>query len=676
MLCDTDDSITYAQICANEARLREVIGRGYQIPVRFRTDEAANQALKGNVLADFSDTGSHALYEPLGRHTQRWRDAHFQVHRFCVFETLGIAYANTRDEDYARAARDYVEGWIDFIADNPDFIGAAGDINLACARRLLIWTGWLTDFDGSQAFTPEFVRKMVSSIAAQLDGLVAVCNTSSPNMRFTEAESLLVCGLRLKSHPHADTWIKNGARRINYAAHSQFLADGAHIELTPRYNMVYRFPACFLIQEAYPACGLQLNPQAFSARYDYWLANKRPNGEQNALNDSSGCNDSARTDGWDKDYRDFRKKTRLSPDYLPPTSQNFPLAGQAFWRSDWSEDAVYITFDASRRGSGHVHLGRNSLQLDAYGRSLLIDPGSFRYAYGDEWTCHGKATRTHNTVNLNGWNQYCSSAESRFASIPGYDLAEGHYTGGYWPGRFDWGFTGGQGRGLGGEHRRTVLWVRDSFLVILDRVFHGDRQADQALPFFESNWQFTCSCKVDIDNQRCSAVTRNKDSNLLMLFPLCSAEGGLKTVHPRLEIHSGETDPLRGWQVQNGEYVPAPQVSYVIPDVPYGVDTATVLIPYSGEQTPDIRVEAVEASASLGKLVLRTEDGSSHSLYWRPYNRHQCSLDEVDDYYTDGTLLYLRHNSEGAFVKGMALDATIVEPYGGVMSSEPGLHAF
>jgi hypothetical protein len=292
-------------------------------------------------------------------------------------------------------------------------------------------------------------------------------------------------------------------------------------------------------------------------------------------------------------------------------------------------------------------------------------------------TYHGKSTPAHNTINFNGWNQSYSAPEARFASTQGYDLATGYYTGGYWPGRCDWGFREGHGRGLWGSHHRTLLWVRGRFLLVLERVRHGDcgsqRLPVNTMPSLESNWQFSQG-QVVLDHRHLTARTDHDDGNVLMLFPLCSAEGGTVRVKTALETHAGEKDPLRGWVLaDNGELAPAPQVCFSVPEATPWTDLATVIVPFRGRNCPDVSAEA-HADARCGHLALNWSDGTCDNVYWT--HQLEAALDDYGEGRTDASLLHLMCDSRGRCIKGVIVDGTIAEPYTGRLGSLPGMYAF
>jgi len=91
--------------------------------------------------------------------------------------------------------------------------------------------------------------------------------------------------------------------------------------------------------------------------------------------------------------RDFDAVEPELPDW---TSVNLPDTGWTIMRSDWSPDARYLFVDHHR--GGHIHHNMNDVNVLAFGRQFLTDPG-MPHTYVDnrykEWYAR---TVAHNTV--------------------------------------------------------------------------------------------------------------------------------------------------------------------------------------------------------------------------------------------------------------------------------------
>ncbi|MBI2438459.1 MAG: heparinase II/III family protein [Lentisphaerae bacterium] len=647
--------VDIAHICRQEDALREALrtkdARTTPPAVRHET---ADQCLQGFIAFNYLG----GKYIKVGRSGIAWsgpqeknQEWPAQLNNFIWFPPLAQAYLDTGDDAYAQAAKGYITDWLNTHTSGEKWRKADYDGMLQVSVRLQIWLGTLRDFRGSAAYDDPFVERMLASCVQQLQYLSEHMSVVG-NQRIAHAESLTTNAIRLAQFPESRRWQEVGVRTLNESFFRQVLPDGGHVERCPSYHewMTHIFDTFWRLSRAFPELGLTMTREKVSAMYDYVLAATRPNGALNALHDCTGAHAGKRPENW-REKRDRFCVDAGLPLALPLTSQNFPYAGQACWRSSWEEDAVYLTFDASSWGGchGHAHFSRNSVQLHAFGRSLLVDPGTLSYDARHDIMRHGKATRSHNTITLNGWNQSEADPEVRFDRAEGYDLAVGHYTGGYWPGEYDWGFRDGHGPGIWADHHRILLWIRDRAVVVLDRLMH-DSDNNKPLPLLESNWQFSQG-ELILDRERMTVETNHDDGNVLMCFPLCSEPG------IALSVHAGEKTPLRGWLPGKGAFLPAPQVCCRVPVKTRWIDLATVIVPFRGGERPRLQAQAV--SQPVGKLELIWDNGATDTIYWA--HQLEFALNEIDDFHTDAALVHVCRNESGSVQQCLLVDGTYLD---------------
>ncbi len=72
-------------------------------------------------------------------------------------------------------------------------------------------------------------------------------------------------------------------------------------------------------------------------------------------------------------------------------------------------DRISVVFDCGEHGLGnlaaHAHADALSFVLRAFGRDVLIDPGTFDYFSYPKWRQYFRSTRAHNTVEIDGQDQ-------------------------------------------------------------------------------------------------------------------------------------------------------------------------------------------------------------------------------------------------------------------------------
>jgi len=552
----------------------------------------ANDAVRGTLLFRFQ--GAHPIV--VGTRDIDWsggQKAHqewpAQLNRFRFLEPLAAAWRQTRDEQYALAARGYLEDWMRTHPVRTDWTLSQGDSRLNLAIRVgnsafFGWGGAIFAFAGSTHFDEEFQHTLLQSLQAQLNFLVNDLTTAG-NWRIAQGDCLLTTGVRFPQCEGAAGWRKRGVEVINEAARAQFLPDGVHIERTPSYHswMTRVLHAYWALSRAHPELGLQIKTDLVQCAYEYWLASTRPNGETNRLHDSQST-----LPHWSavEPYQAFRKAAGLSGG--PLFQQYFPHAGQALMRHGEGAKADYATFDATPYSGGHGHLSINALQLDVKGKPILVDPGMLDYERTNPMMAYGKSTRAHNTVNFNGWNQApITHAKTAYAAAPGYNFVSGKYEGGYWPAEYDWNYRSGLQGGLWARHHRLVLWVHDRFLLVLDHLMYHSNT--DALPSIECNWQFERG-QITVDAERDEVVTRNPDANLLL-----RVLG--KPLDAKIHCYEGETDPIRGWTASEECLGPAPLISVRSEGVTaQALKFVTLLVPFEGCSTPVVSAEIVAGS--------------------------------------------------------------------------------
>ncbi len=622
----------------------------------------ADNAVAGVLF--FSCNGEHPVQ--VGRQQVQWQGPHLpdyewtaQLNRFFFLAALASGYRATGNAEYAQAARDYIEDWIQTHPAGPAWqtVGRDNTLNLGIRMGTSQWPGWLGTlpvFLDSRAYDDAFVARLVASAGCQLAFLQKHL-PGEGNWRLTSADTLIVAGILLEPQPGATPMRDFAVRVLQDAFRRQVLPDGAHTERNPSYHhwMAKVMERFWELGRALPELGLTVNPAVVARMYDYSLASMAPDGGWNALHDCQ----SARNRLYEelgaarKDRAAFRSKAGL-PDTLPPLSQYFPDAGQACLRDSWEPTATYLVFDATQWGGAHCHQSSNGLVLYVAGEPVLVDPGFFTYNFADPLGIYGKSTRAHNTANLNGWNQVGTNpAGTRHFSCPGHDAVISTYEGGYWPGRYLWNFPEGCGAGIQAAHTRAMLWVRGRFIVVIDEIVRSP--AGDADPFLEINWQFERG-PVKVDEAAGRAWTEWAGANLLMLFPGMPA--GM-----RLAVHEGENDPPRGWLPAEGGYITAPQLAQELrPMRSREATCVTVLIPVaSGSKIPAVKARlggVTGTDAPPWRLTLEWGSGERDDLVWTSGFKHMIGA--VDDLFTDGSLAHWTRDPTGLIQARAVFDST------------------
>lgn len=564
---------------------------------------------------------------------------------------LGQAYWVTHDEKYAE----------DFVLQLCTWLQAYPRLDWRPNRRFVwrstlraairmggVWTAAFAYFLDSPTFIAPDRISMLHSIAQHADYLLK--SRSGGNWRLAESSGLYHIGVMFPEFQDAETWRNTAITRLYRELEAQVYPDGAQAELTPHYH-----GACMgsFLRAALLAKEQEVDtPSDYLARmekmFEYCLYLAKPDLRVPMLNDSDY--DSVKR--WlevgadlfgreDMRYCATGGSAGRSPEH---TSHAFPYAGFYVMRSGWDRDARYLMFEAGPYGLGHQHEDKLHIDVYAYGRSLLLDPGRYTYV-GGPWRSYFVGTQSHNTIVVDGQGQNRRRTErslwgvdrpndNRWVSTDQFDLAMGSYTDGY-------------GRGMGVVHVRRVLFVKDDYWLVSDRLYERDPRKGHELA---SQFQFgTTGATVDEHTQ--AAQSHNKDANLLILP---ASPGKFRT-----DVVEGQTDPPRGWigwNYHRNLKTPASMVTYRWSAVcPASADM--VLYPYQGVDAPKVTVRQL---AGHGPDVTALEVGHPKG-FDRIVIQHRppqpLSLEGIG---TDAEMALVRYAADGEITASAAVNGSPV----------------
>jgi len=547
---------------------------------------------------------------------QEWRA---QLNRFFQLQALRQTYRQTKDERYALCARDYIEDWINqhepYDIDNSQCPHGDNSLNMSIRMGGLRFPGWLGvlgDFLPSRAFDETFVEKILASIYWQLDWLTVNLSPDS-NWRIAALDAIFSNALRL-----GDRFSRHqrfAVEGLNIAFEAQILPDGVHLERSGGYHewMCNVMLNLWRLGKKHPEFGLRFDDNRIVPMHSYSLQHLKPNGEMCAFNDASAR---YRTNDLSADV--LAKRFEDHQSLLAETGQAdsagklavFDKAGHVFYRTGWSTDDLWWAFDAIGwcRG-GHAHLSRLSIELHNGRRTTVPDPGIFDYEMSNPMAPIGKGTAAHSTMNVNLGNQ--SNVEGRLVravELDGIAVAQGVYEGGYWPGPYRWNFGEGLGRGWFGWHDRTVLWLKDRAMIVLDCLVHDP--ADTAYLHWVSD-----DVPIELDTDGMGYTTGDAEGNIRLRvcgISDCATDG---------HLHRGQSDPPLGWIKSDNEIVPTPlfQVHFsgqAKSGRPIATECATAIVPFTGAETPQFTVTAVNADRTTRRVKITWADGSTYEVIY------------------------------------------------------------
>jgi hypothetical protein len=309
--------------------------------------------------------------------------------------------------------------------DWPDAGAGWGLLNTAYRVDNWLWT-YFTVVD-TPAWTPQANTLFLHRLLLHADFLDRVePRDAASNWTVTHARSLLSIGLAFPEFARSSRWQTDGRELLFDAINANFRADGGHVEQSPDYHgstvadLLEPYLLDRLTGHAWPAGPDDLIRNAADAYYQLL----QPDGTQPALSDSyrdSGLRLVSRAgtilgdDRWPQSRPRLHDVFLLGPDALDDAvnasdapalagrGAAYALADSGYYlmRSGEDTNARQLVFDAGPKGGTHGHLDLLNLELFGYGRTLVADPGPYRYdsSADRKWVI---STPAHNTISIDG----------------------------------------------------------------------------------------------------------------------------------------------------------------------------------------------------------------------------------------------------------------------------------
>jgi hypothetical protein len=397
---------------------------------------------------DFHRAGDHKIIWELNRH-QHW-------------VVLAQAWRATGRREFLDEIRSQFESW---SRQNPPLRGINWASALEVAFRALSWT-WVYHLAGED-LDPLLRRRFLTGLyrhGCYLEHSLSVY--FSPNTHLLgEAVALHALGALFPGFPRR--WEERGARLVREQMDFQVRADGSHFEQSSYYQ-VYALDMFLFHRMLAPA------PPEFDARLARmaaYLADLM--GPQRTL-PFLGDDDGGRF------FHPYGSRDCFGRDTLagagvttPAGSKLYPDAGIAILAAG----DVHVIVDAGPFGSGsagHSHSDTLSLVVRAGDEEILIDPGTYTYVGDPQWRDWFRGSAAHNTVRIDGRDQGLPAGPFRWSAKPEVELLQ-------WETRPDLDFLDAVCRYGGFSHRRRVVFVKPSLLLVVDEIEGpgGERLVEQ-----------------------------------------------------------------------------------------------------------------------------------------------------------------------------------------------------
>lgn len=353
----------------------------------------------------------------------------WELNRFGHALTLACAYDETGNEKYAETFFSHIEGWIE---QNPYGRGANWHCAMEVALRAINLLAAFDVFRQSQAFT-EGGAAMVLRLFDQHGRFILDNNEFSyiatSNHYLSNVVGLFWIGTCLPELEKAAEWRALGLSEMLREMDKQVLPDGADFEASTGYH---KFVTEMLLYSFLLARrnGIEIGERYWTKlrqMLDYLTGIMRPDGRMPLIGDADGSQivPIVKRDADDAGYLLAIAEAESSRLSLPLatvqqakactlTSAAFPHAGAYIMR----DGDLYLHFNANDCGvngrGSHAHNDALSIEVSAFGRAFIVDPGSYAYNLDRDARHRFRSTAYHSTVMVDGEEQNATERDTPF----------------------------------------------------------------------------------------------------------------------------------------------------------------------------------------------------------------------------------------------------------------------
>ena len=372
----------------------------------------------------------------------------WELNRFGHGVTLACAFAVTGDEAYAETFFSHIESW---MRQNPYGRGANWNCAMEVALRAINLLAPFDIFRRSKALNEERLAQILR-LFDQHGKFILDNNEFSyivtSNHYLSDVVGLFWIGTLLPELKQASEWRDFGRSEMLREMDKQILPDGADFEASTGYHKFVTeiFLYSFLLAKKNGEETPQKYWDKIQGMLEYIYGIMRPDGRVPLVGDADGSQivPLFKRDADDQAYLlslgaalfdepKFKHFAPLTPEILwllgeegintfesiqkadeSPVSAAFPDAGAYVLR----DGDLYLHFnvnDCGVNGRGsHGHNDALSIEISAFGRPFIVDPGSYVYNLDRNARHKFRSTAYHSTVKVTGKEQNTTHAELPF----------------------------------------------------------------------------------------------------------------------------------------------------------------------------------------------------------------------------------------------------------------------
>ena len=480
------------------------------------------------------------------------------------------------------------------------------------------------------------------------------------NHLLRECNGLAAVSIYFPEFREAPAWQSLALSRLDKEIMAQVNQDGSHIEVSSGYQwlVVDELEKTFdLLQAGNQSLPTQDLSAWLKKMYKVLAHIARPDGSFPELNDGFLHWQVARLAKAGEKFNsdDLRYVGTNGSQGTPPSERSiaFSDAGLFVMRSDWSEQARYLLFDAGPFGGPHGHEDKLSVEVFAYGQPFIVDSGSYTYNAKDILRTYFVGSEGHNTVLVDGLSQvrrwqkenlHPKPATGNYAtwvSRPDFDYVVSSYQDGY--GRYQMRPPKAPEVISDVVHTRQILFVKPDYWLIVDHLRGASPHK------YEAVFHIHPDVSVDLRPDGGASLQAGADKGRLYLIP---ANGDIT----QTTLYSGDEGAIQSWHSAEHHQKQASKAVVFARNDAASTHLVTLLYP----RPPGQASETVE----IGLLPLQPDDGVAVMISgqqgrdWLILSQHE-GRKQVGPYTVDSPIAGFRTDKDGNLLHAFDYKPTI-----------------
>jgi len=565
-----------------------ITGKTVALTDTILNDVFVIQNVRGQV--PWGEDGHRDWYYKGPNNDREWAwlsNRHSQIYK--VFTT----YFETGNPKYA----EYIDLLLrDFIIASMPYPAVKGRESiwrgLEVAARAKVWSRVYYGLMNSEYLSPATQLLILSSLP---DHAHYNRNFHGGNNWLTmEISALATVATNFPEYKESGEWLVYSMETMAESMRDQVYADGVQTELTSHYHNV-SLANFELFKDICDRANKPLPDffnQTIEDMYSYIAHAVRPNGFRILNNDGDLGSDRERIlkgakiyNKPDWEYIITNGQSGTEPSDGP--SYFYPWAGHLISRSGYDADAHWSFFDIGPWGSGHQHNDKLHISISAYGRDLLVDAGRFAYTgeVARKFRSYARGSAGHNLVLIDGKGQKGGPRHAEEALGSRYFKIGENFD--YASNSFD-SYIDVEGEA---KHIRSVLYVRDEFWVVVDRIITNKPRKIDAM------WHWHPDNVVEKINS--TVKTKNKKGNLAVI-PVSQQKFDISFIQ-------GQEEPeIQGWYSSEYNLFEPNIASFYSTNIDESSTIVWLLLP-SEKKIPKIGAEIISEDDNGVKVEVKSK---------------------------------------------------------------------